>query len=71
METKLVVNCATGEVIEVELTTEEIAQRKTDSQTWATEQAKIEAEKQAKIEAKNVVLKKLGLTADEVTALLN
>ena len=31
----------------------------------------LEVEKQAKIEAKNAVLKKLGLTADEVNALLS
>lgn len=31
----------------------------------------LEVEKQAKIEAKNAVLKKLGLTADEVKALLS
>ncbi len=31
----------------------------------------LEVEKQAKLEAKNAVLKKLGLTADEVNALLS
>ena len=31
----------------------------------------LEVEKQAKIEAKNAVLKKLGLTTDEVNALLS
>lgn len=35
----------------------------------AKDQAAIEIEKQAKSEAKNAVLKKLGLTADEVAAL--
>lgn len=31
----------------------------------------LEVEKQAKLEAKNAVLKKLGLTADEVNVLLS
>jgi len=31
----------------------------------------LEVEKQAKLEAKNAVLKKLGLTTDEVNALLS
>ena len=35
----------------------------------AKDQAALEAEKQAKLDAKNAVLKKLGLTADEVAAL--
>jgi len=34
------------------------------------DQAAIEILKQAKLEAKNAVLKKLGLTADEVAALI-
>jgi hypothetical protein len=35
----------------------------------AKDQALLEAQKQTKSEAKNAVLKKLGLTADEVAAL--
>jgi hypothetical protein len=37
----------------------------------AKDKASIEAEKQAKAQAKNAVLAKLGLTADEVAALLS
>jgi hypothetical protein len=60
------VNCATGEVIERELTSAEIAQRKIDAddaiaRTKAIEQA--EADKAA-------LLAKLGITADEAKLLL-
>ena len=37
----------------------------------AKDEAAIEVTKQAKLEAKNAVLTKLGLTADEVAALLS
>lgn len=37
----------------------------------ANDEAAIELAKQTKLNAKNAVLKKLGLTADEVTALLS
>lgn len=47
---------------------QEFEQTLTDS---ANDQAAIELAKQAKLDAKNAVLKKLGLTADEVAALLS
>ena len=52
-EKKLVVNCATGNVTEVELTPEEIAQRAADAA------------------AKQALLDKLGITADEAKLLLS
>ena len=74
MATKLVVNCETGEVTEVELTAEEVAQREADAQAWAAELAQREAEATAKAEAKASAegkLAALGLTSDEITALLS
>lgn len=71
-DTKIVVNCETGEVAEVELTAEEIAQRAVDQAAWEAEQAAIEADKQAKAEAKASAeskLSALGLTDDEIAAL--
>jgi hypothetical protein len=59
-------NVTTGEVIEREMTADEIAQRETDevqSQQSAADQA-------AKAAARQAVLDKLGLSADEVAALL-
>lgn len=47
---------------------QEFEQTLTDS---ANDQAAIELAKQTKLDAKNAVLKKLGLTADEVAALLS
>jgi phosphopantetheinyl transferase (holo-ACP synthase) len=59
-------NVETGEIIEREMTAEEIAQHKIDE-----ENAKVRAAKlAAKNAAKQAVLDKLGLTADEVAALL-
>ena len=71
-DTKIVVNCETGEVSEVELTAEEIAQRAADQAAWEAEQAAIEADKQTKAEAKASAeskLSALGLTDDEIAAL--
>lgn len=71
-DTKIVVNCETGEVIEVELTAEEIAQREADRVAFEAEQARVQAEAEAKAAAKEAAhakLAALGLTADEIAAL--
>jgi hypothetical protein len=72
MEKITEVNCETGEVIERELTTAEIAQRKIDAENEiARIQALAEAEAQA-VTAKAVAeakLAALGLTADDLKAL--
>jgi len=71
--TKLVVNCATGQVEEVELTAEEIAQREADAAAYAEAEATRQAEEDAKAMAKvaaEVKLKALGLTAEEIAALI-
>lgn len=72
MPTKLVVDCSTGQTLEVELTPEEIAQREIDAAALAEELARFEAEKQAKESAKAAALAKLqalGLTEDEAKAI--
>ena len=71
-DTKIVVNCETGEVAEIELTAEEIAQREADAAAFAAEQAAREAAEAAAAEAKasaQAKLAALGLTADEIAAL--
>ena len=69
-DTKIVVNCETGEVQEVELTAEEIAQREKDAKAFAEAKAKEEAELAAKAAAKAELLDRLGITEDEAKLLL-
>jgi hypothetical protein len=69
-DTKIIVNCETGEVTEVELTAEEIAQRTADAAAYAALEAEKEAEAEAKATAKAALLTKLGITADEAALLL-
>jgi len=64
-------NVETGEVIEREMTTAEIA---ADSQKLAnaeTERIAQETEATAKAQARAAILSKLGLTAEELEALLS
>ena len=71
-DTKIIVNCETGEVTEVELTAEEIAQREADRIAFEAEQAQREAEAAAVAAAKEAAhakLAALGLTAEEIAAL--
>lgn len=73
-DTKIIVDCSTGEVHEVELTAEEIAQRAADAAKAEQERAEREAAEQAKADAKlNAMakLQSLGLTGEEVAALLS
>ena len=69
-DTKIVVDCSTGEVSEIELTAEEIAQREADAKAFAEAKAKEEADKAAAEAAKADLLAKLGITADEAKLLL-
>jgi len=71
--TKLIVDCSTGERTVVPLTDEEIAEREAmaaqaEADRLAQEQA--EAERQANLESARSKLAALGLTEDEVAALL-
>lgn len=68
---KKIINCETGEVIEREFTTDELAQEKIDNKNFAeAEKAKLgeEADKLAK---KVELLSKLGITEDEAKLLLS
>jgi hypothetical protein len=71
--TKIVVNCETGVQEVLPLTEAEIQQRELDAQAYAAQQAIQEAEEAAKAAAKasaEAKLTALGLTAEEVSALL-
>ena len=66
-------NCETGEVTERPLTAEEIAQREVDAAAFAAAEAEREAAEAAAAEAKasaQAKLAALGLTADEIAALI-
>jgi hypothetical protein len=69
-DTKIVVDCSTGEVSEIELTAEEVAQREADAKTYADEKAKEEADKALKAVEKAALLAKLGISEDEAKLLL-
>jgi len=71
--TKIVVDCSTGEQTIVPLTAEEIAQREADALAYAEQKALEDAAEAAKAEAKasaEAKLTALGLTAEEVSAIL-
>jgi hypothetical protein len=69
-DTKIVVDCSTGEVSEIELTAEELAQRIADAKTYADEKAKEEADAAAKAADRAALLEKLGISEDEAKLLL-
>jgi hypothetical protein len=67
MTTKIIHNVQTGEILEIELTKAELAELAKSE----TDDAAKMAERVAAIAAKEAVIAKLGLTADEVAALLS
>ena len=69
-DTKIVVDCSTGEVSEIELTAEEVAQREADAKAFAEVKAAEDADKAAAEVAKADLLARLGITADEAKLLL-
>ena len=69
-DTKIVVDCSTGEVSEIELTAEEVAQREADAKAFADAKAKEDADKAEAEVAKADLLARLGITADEAKLLL-
>jgi hypothetical protein len=69
-DTKIVVDCSTGEVSEIELTAEEVAQRAADAQAFADAKAQEEADKAAKAADKVALLERLGITEEEAALLL-
>jgi hypothetical protein len=70
-DTKIIVNCETGEVTELELTAEEVAQREADAAAFAAAKAEEEAAKAEQAATKASVLARLGITEDEAKALLS
>lgn len=71
MTNKIVVDCSTGEVQEIALTAEEIAEREVMAEQYAQQKAAEEAQKAADAEAKSALLKKLGITESEARLLLS
>ena len=70
--TKIIVDCSTGEITEVELTAEEVAQREADAVKAEADKVAKDAADAAKVEAKasaQAKLAELGLTAEEIAAL--
>lgn len=63
---KRIINCETGEVVERELTDEELAQQVEDEKVIA----EIQAEAEAKAAARQAILDRLGLTEEEARLLL-
>ena len=70
-DTKIIVNCETGEVSEVELTAEEIADRAKAQAAFEAEQEAKAEEDRAKATAKADLLAKLGITEEEAALLLS
>ena len=71
--TKVVIDCASGEVSYIPLTDEEIAEREAlagQAEQERLEREAAEAKLQADREAGIATLKGLGLTDDQITALL-
>jgi hypothetical protein len=69
---KVIVDCSTGESITVPLTQEELDQREIDRLAYEASEAERLAEQEAKDKAEASAiakLTKLGLTADEISAL--
>ena len=67
---KRIINVETGEVIERELNAEEIAQQEIDEANAAAAKALADAEVLAKENAKQAILDRIGLTADELQTIL-
>jgi hypothetical protein len=70
MTTKIIVDCSTGVVEEVELTEEELAQREADRIAFEAAEAAREAEAAEKAARRAEILKRLGLTEDEAKLIL-
>jgi len=68
--TRIEVNCATGEVHEIELTAEEVAQREADRIAYEAAKAEEATAAALKAEAKAGLLERLGITEEEAQLLL-
>ena len=70
MTTKIIVDCSTGVVEEVELTEEELAQREADRIAFEQAEAARLAEEAEKAARRAEILQRLGLTEDEAKLIL-
>jgi len=70
-DTKIIVDCSTGAIEEIELTEEEIAQREADAAAFEAQKAEEETAAQIKAKAKAALLERLGITAEEAALLLS
>jgi hypothetical protein len=70
-DTKIIVDCSTGAVTEIELTAEEVAQREADAAAYAAQKAQEEADAEIKAQAKAALLDRLGITTEEAALLLS
>lgn len=70
MATKLIVDCSTGKVSEVELTEEELAQREADRIAFEAAEAERVAAEAEKAEKRAELLERLGITEEEAQILL-
>jgi hypothetical protein len=71
MTNKIVVDCSTGEVQEIALTEDELAEREAMAIAYAEQKAEEDADKAAKATAKAALLTKLGITEEEASLLLS
>ena len=69
--TKVIVDCSTGVVAEVPLTSEELAQREADAAQAEADRIAAEQELATKSAQKAELLAKLGISADEAKLLLS
>lgn len=70
-DTKIVVNCETGEIAEIELTEDEIQERKANAAAYAKAKADEDKAAAQKAALKSSVAERLGITADELAALIS
>ena len=68
---KVIVDCSTGETTVVPLTAEEIADLEAAAAQAEADRKAAEAEAAAKETARQALLKKLGITAEEAALLLS
>jgi hypothetical protein len=69
--TKVIIDCSTGEVTEVEFTAEEIQQREDDRIAYEAAKAEEATNAALKAEQKAGLLARLGITAEEAELLLS
>jgi phenylalanyl-tRNA synthetase beta subunit len=69
--TKVIIDCSTGEVHEVELTDEEVQQREDERVAFEAAKAEEATNAALKAEQKAGLLARLGITAEEAELLLS